>query len=117
MSLRGTLARGDGGGLNLAMPGFAWARVSWPYGWTARLGEDRRLELFDRHGAFVAREWDEVEVGGSGDSNEFQACPDAVSVIRAFPLASDLEPRITLPFSPHALRRRFHLGISAHALR
>lgn len=88
-AFQGTLARGDLGGLNLALPDFAWVWVSWPEGWTARVREDRRVELFDRNGAHVAREWDEVDVGGSGDSNEFQSCPDAVSVIRAFPLAPE----------------------------
>ncbi len=88
-TFRGPLARGDLGGLNIAPPGFSWALVSWPHGWTASVGDDNRVELFDGQGAFVAREWDEVEIGGRGDSNEFVACADAVSVVQPFPLSPD----------------------------
>lgn len=88
-TFRGQLARGDLGGLNIAPPGFSWATVLWPHGWTARLGDDNRVELFDGQGAFVAREWDEVEIGGRGDSNDFQACDGAVSVIQPFPLSPE----------------------------
>ncbi len=88
-TIQGQLARGDLGGLNIALPAFSWAAVEWPHGWTASMGEDRRVELFDELGEYVAREWDDVEVGGRGDSNEFVACADAVSVVQPFPLAPD----------------------------
>jgi hypothetical protein len=84
--LRGRLARGDLGGPHLAAEGqFGIATLHWPHGWTSRLDESHRARIFDRNGALVAREWDEVELGGRGDNNEFLICEDAIEVLRAYP--------------------------------
>jgi hypothetical protein len=88
--VRGRLGRGDVGGINVTSADYTeFNFLVWPQGWTARVGADRRTELHDDTGAFVAREWDEVEIGGRGDPNEFRVCPDAVSVLRAFPSSGD----------------------------
>ncbi|HYI21316.1 MAG TPA: hypothetical protein VEX62_01650 [Candidatus Limnocylindrales bacterium] len=81
--LRGQIGRGDFPSLNLG--GTAYAALSWPRSWTSRLPEGGRVEILDESGDVVAREWDEVEIGGRGDANEFKVCADAVRVVRAFP--------------------------------
>jgi hypothetical protein len=84
--LAGQLGRGDMGGLNLleSDSSLAWL-LSWPSGWTARPGGDRRLELLDEEDHVVAREWDEVLIGGRGSQDDFRVCPGAVTVTREFP--------------------------------
>jgi hypothetical protein len=84
LSMTGRLARGDVDGPTLATGEFNWVSVVWPKGWRSRLEGDGRLAVVDPEGQVRVREWDEVQVGGRGDINEFVACPDAVNVLRVW---------------------------------
>ena len=67
----GRLARGDVGGPTLPLGDGSWITLLWPRNWRARLDDDHRLVVIDDSGQAVAREWDEVELAGRGDENEF----------------------------------------------
>lgn len=82
LSRSGRLSRESSGGMDLGDPDYA--SLVWPSGWTTRLADDGRIDMLDSNGSEVAREWDEVEIGGRGDFDEFQVCPDDVAVIRSF---------------------------------
>jgi hypothetical protein len=84
--IRGRLGRGDVLGLSVLEVDGRPVRVNWPVGWTARVGEASRTELLSEEGAVIAREWDEVVLGGRRPfDSQFNACPEAVTVTREFP--------------------------------
>jgi hypothetical protein len=86
--IQGRIGRGDLG-FNLIDADLAWTQIVWPPGWVARLTDSKRVEVLDNNLVAVAREWDEVALGGRGERNEFRVCPEAVTVVRAFPTTPD----------------------------
>ena len=67
-------------GLGFAGPDGVSNPVMWPFGYTARL-VDNEIELHDSEGAFVAREGDQIEMGGgSGANGLFFACGGSVQI-------------------------------------
>jgi hypothetical protein len=78
--LGGTLVKHAQSGLGVGSEGVLTA-VEWPFRYSARL-VDGRLFLLDETGKVVAREGDEINVGG-GFGNEFWHACAPVSVTRA----------------------------------
>jgi len=57
-------------------------QVLWPYGYSARRGPIGGITLHDAKGAQVAKEGDQVEVGGGfGADNVFEVCAGSVQVV------------------------------------
>ena len=76
----GTLVPDTRSGLGYAGPDGVAKPVMWPFGYTARL-VDNAIELYDASGAFVAREGDQIQMGGgSGANNLFYACEGSVEI-------------------------------------
>jgi hypothetical protein len=75
--LVGRLGRGDSGVVVQTDAGNV-LDVAWPEGWSAREAEDRRFEIRDSTGTVVAREWDQVTLGGRGRNSSFDVCPNGV---------------------------------------
>jgi hypothetical protein len=73
----GRLGRGASGVTLLTEAGDV-LYVDWPENWMAREGEDRRFDIYDSTGTVVAREWDQVTLGGRGRGNDFDVCPNGV---------------------------------------
>lgn len=78
--LGGTLARNAQSGLGVNGEGEQMA-VEWPFRYSARL-EGGRMALLDETGRVVAREGDEITVGG-GFGNQFWHACGPVTVTRA----------------------------------
>ena len=78
--LGGTLARNAQSGLGVNNEGEQMA-VEWPFRYSARL-EGGRMALLDETGKVVAREGDEITVGG-GFGNQFWHACAPVTVTRA----------------------------------
>ena len=72
--ISGRLARNAGSGLGLITPGAPPVVVEWPFRYSAR-DEDGRIALLDETGAVVAREGDNVKMGGGmGQLNIWYTC-------------------------------------------
>jgi hypothetical protein len=70
----GVLARDARSGLGIATAGGGATAVEWPFGYSAR-DEGDRIALVDENGKVVAREGDQVEVGGGlGNDDVWFAC-------------------------------------------
>ena len=61
--MQGTLARQAQTGLGIADPNGIVLPVQWPFGYSARM-ELSKIVLVDEKGSVVAREGDEIQVGG-----------------------------------------------------
>lgn len=76
----GTLVRHPGSGLGIATPDGQVTAVEWPFGYRAR-DEGGRIALVDDRGLVVARERDEIHVGGGFGTQFWHACgPVSVAV-------------------------------------
>lgn len=76
----GTLARHPLSGLGITSADGQSTPVEWPFGYTAR-GQGGRIVLVDPSGTVVAREGDEIQVGGGFGTNFWHACgPVSVAV-------------------------------------
>ncbi len=51
---------------------------------SALAGDDRRVEVRNADRDVVAREWDEVVLGGRGGPSGFHICPTSVTLLREF---------------------------------
>lgn len=71
--LVGTLARHPFTWLGITSADGQSTPVEWPFGYTAR-GEGGRIVLVDESGIVVAREGDEILVGGGFGTNLWHAC-------------------------------------------
>ena len=69
----GTLVRHAPSGLGIAGDDGPATTVEWPFGYAAR-DEGGRIALLDDHGRVVAREGDEVMVGGGFGTDVWHAC-------------------------------------------
>jgi hypothetical protein len=80
----GRLNNGHSPVLNLLEP-TSFTQLTWPAGWSTEQDEHGRGQIVDDTGRVIARQWDQVELGGRGDKNGFRVCPDSVRLIRSFP--------------------------------
>ena len=72
--MSGTLARHPETGLGIADPDGTVQPVEWPFGYSART-EVSQTVLLDETGKVVAREGDQVEIGGGlGNGDLWHAC-------------------------------------------
>lgn len=69
----GTLARHPQSGLGITSADGQSTPVEWPFGYTAR-AEGDRIALLDAEGRVVAREGDQIQVGGGFGTNLWHAC-------------------------------------------
>ena len=76
----GTLARNDQSGLGIVSSDGTVTPVEWPFGYSAR-NELGRLVLVDETGKAVAREGDEISMGGGFGTQFWHTC-GPVSVTR-----------------------------------
>jgi len=84
-TIEGRLNNGHSPDLMLLQADYHFTQLIWPVGWTVRANGDGRGEVVDDSGVVLARQWDQVEVGGRGEDDEFKVCPGAVTVIRSYP--------------------------------
>jgi hypothetical protein len=69
----GKLVRHPASGLGIASPDGQLTAVEWPFGYSAR-EEGGRIALVDDRGQVIAREGDEISVGGGFGANLWHAC-------------------------------------------
>jgi len=76
----GTIVRAAATGLGLRSSDGTLTAVEWPFGSTARI-VDGKVELLDETGAVVAREGDEITVGGGFGNALWHACGPVTLVV------------------------------------
>ena len=77
----GTLVASNKSGLALQAPDGTLSEMLWPFGYSARR-DAMGLALLDNTGKVVAREGDDVQMGGGSDGNGiFEVCAGSVSVV------------------------------------
>ena len=71
--MSGTLTRNPQPGLGITSADRQATAVEWPFGYSATIASNR-VSLFDKAGKLVAREGDEITIGGGFGNQLWYAC-------------------------------------------